>query len=114
MGAGTVAIGWSQYLNRLLGTLFGTTIPFELCHSPMEVSPGVRGMINLPALFIVFVLTALLVKGTQESATVNSIIVVVKVAIVIMFIVIGWKFINPANHTPFTHPSRISWPRRDL
>ena len=106
MGAGTVAIGWSQYLNRLLMSLFGTAIPFELSHSPMEdLDAGVRGMINLPALFIVFVLTALLVKGTQESASVNAVIVAVKVAIVIMFIVIGWRFINPANHTPFTIPA---------
>jgi APA family basic amino acid/polyamine antiporter len=106
MGAATVAIGWSQYLNRLLAALFGGVLPFEWCHSPMEVSDaGVRGIINLPALFIVLILTMLLVKGTQESATVNTIIVAVKVAIVIMFIVIGWKFINPANHTPFTIPA---------
>src|SRR5579871_1509364 len=106
MGAGTVAIGWSQYLNRLLMSVFGSVIPFEWCHSPMEVSDaGVRGMINLPALFIVFLLTGLLVKGTQESATVNAIIVAVKVAIVVIFIVIGWQFINPANHTPFTIPA---------
>src|SRR5580704_3052486 len=108
MGAGTVAIGWSQYLNRLLTTLFGSAIPFEWCHSPLEVSDaGVRGIINLPALFIIFILTALLVKGTQESATVNAIIVAVKVAIVIIFIVVGWKFINPANHTPFTIPANF-------
>jgi basic amino acid/polyamine antiporter, APA family len=108
MGAGTVAIGWSQYLNRLLTTLFGSAIPFEWCHSPLEASDaGVRGIINLPALFIIFILTALLVKGTQESATVNAIIVAVKVAIVLMFIFIGWKFINPANHTPFTIPANF-------
>ncbi len=108
MGAGTVAIGWSQYLNRLLTTLFGSAIPFEWCHSPLEVSDaGVRGIFNLPALFIIFILTALLVKGTQESATVNAIIVAVKVAIVLMFIFIGWKFINPANHTPFTIPANF-------
>src|SRR5579871_4717251 len=106
MGAGTVAIGWSQYLNKLLIALVGAPIPYEWCHSPMEASDaGVHGIMNLPGLFIIFVLTALLVKGTQESATVNAIIVAVKVAIVIMFIVIGWKFINPANHTPFTIPA---------
>ena len=106
MGAGTVAIGWSQYLNKLLIAVVGTPIPFEWCHSPMEVSDaGVRGILNLPGVFIILLLTALLVKGTQESATVNAIIVTVKVAIVIMFIVIGWKFLNPANHTPFTIPA---------
>jgi len=106
MGAGTVAIGWSQYLNKLLVALVGGPIPFEWCHSPMEVSDaGVRGIINLPGVFIIFVLTALLVKGTQESATVNAIIVAVKVTIVVLFIILGWKFINPANHTPFTIPA---------
>src|SRR5579871_5526583 len=101
MGAGTVAIAWSEYLNRLVGG----TIPFEWCHGPIEVSDaGVRGIINVPALFIILILTALLVKGTQESATVNGIIVAIKVTIVLIFIVIGWRFINPANHTPFFIP----------
>ena len=105
MGAGTVAIGWSQYLNKLLVAVVGSPVPYEWCHSPMEVSDaGVRGIMNVPGLFIIFILTALLVKGTQESATVNAIIVAVKVTIVVLFIVIGWKYINPANHTPFTIP----------
>ena len=46
-------------------------------------------------------LSVLLIRGTQESAFVNSIIVIIKVSIVLMVIVIGWGFINPANHTPF-------------
>jgi len=101
MGAGTVAIAWSEYLNRLVGG----AIPFEWCHSPLEVSDaGVHGIVNVPALAIILVLTALLIKGTQESATVNAIIVAVKVAIVLIFIAVGWRFINPANHTPFFIP----------
>jgi APA family basic amino acid/polyamine antiporter len=102
MGAATVSIAWSEYLNRLLGG----AIPFEWCHSPMETSAtGVHGIINGPALLILLILTLLLVKGTQESALVNSIIVAVKIAIVLVFIVLGWKFINPANHTPFFIPA---------
>jgi basic amino acid/polyamine antiporter, APA family len=101
MGAGTVAIAWSEYLNKLVGG----TIPFEWCHGPLETSDaGVHGIINAPALLIILVLTALLVKGTQESATVNSIIVAVKVTIVLIFIAVGWRFINAANHTPFFIP----------
>jgi APA family basic amino acid/polyamine antiporter len=57
-------------------------------------------MINLPAIFILFLLTLLLIRGTKESAMVNGIIVVLKVSIVMLFIGIGWGFINPANHTP--------------
>jgi APA family basic amino acid/polyamine antiporter len=105
LGAATVAIAWSEYLNNLLGG----RIPFEWCHSPMEASTtGVHGLINLPALLILFLLTALLIKGTQESATVNSIIVAIKVTIVIVFIAVGWQFVNPANHTPYLVPATIA------
>ncbi len=101
LGAATVSIAWSEYLNKLLG-YFGTTIPYEWSHSPFETSmAGVQGMMNIPALFIVFCLTLLLIKGSRESSLVNSIIVLTKVCIVILFIVFGWSFINPANHTPF-------------
>src|SRR6266404_2536277 len=104
-GAGTVSIAWSEYLNKLFG-VFGSEIPYQLCHSPFEVSPsGVHGIVNIPALFIVLMLTLLLIKGTSESATVNAIIVAVKVAIVVLFIVIGWGFINSANHTPYMIPA---------
>ena len=56
---------------------------------------------NIPAVAILLLLSLLLIRGTQESAIVNSIIVVTKVSIVLMVIVIGWGFINPANHTPY-------------
>ncbi len=102
LGAATVAISWSEYLNNLVGG----RIPFEWCHSPLEVTiTGVHGILNIPALVILFVLTLLLIKGTQESATVNSIIVALKVSIVIVFIAVGWHFVNPANHTPYLIPA---------
>ena len=106
LGAATVSIAWSEYLNKLLGYL-DIQIPYELCHSPMQVlrdSGGQvihHGYVNLPALFIIFVLTLLLIKGIRESSVFNSIIVITKVAIVILFIVLGYSFIKPANHTPF-------------
>jgi basic amino acid/polyamine antiporter, APA family len=104
LGAATVSIAWSEYMNRLLGG----RIPYEWCHSPLDVSDaGVHGIVNLPALAILFLLTALLIKGTQESATVNSIIVAIKVGIVIIFIAVGWHFINPANHTPYLIPANV-------
>jgi APA family basic amino acid/polyamine antiporter len=65
---------------------------------------GVHGIMNLPALGILLVLSLLLVRGTRESAMVNSIIVVLKLAIVLIVIVVGWGFINPANHTPYIPP----------
>lgn len=105
LGAATVSIAWSEYLNKLLGG----QIPYEWCHSPFESftdSAGVlhSGMINAPALIILLLLTMLLIKGTKESAFVNAIIVFVKVAIVLLFIAIGWQFIVPANHTPYMIP----------
>jgi len=103
VGAATVGIAWSEYLNNLLVNVLHTSpIPYSLCHSPFQTSDlGEQGLINLPALFIVAVISLLLIKGTQESAFVNGLIVVVKVTIVILIIVLGWNFINPANHTPY-------------
>jgi APA family basic amino acid/polyamine antiporter len=65
--------------------------------------PGgdVRGIMNIPAVIILWLLTMLLIRGTRESAFVNGLIVIVKVSIVLMVIALGWGFINPANHTPF-------------
>jgi APA family basic amino acid/polyamine antiporter len=101
LASATVSIAWSEYLNNLLGG----AIPYQLCHSPLETSiDGVQGMINLPAIGILVILTLLLIKGTQESAFVNAIIVVLKVTIVLVFIIVGWKFINPANHIPYMIP----------
>jgi APA family basic amino acid/polyamine antiporter len=102
VGAATVAIAWAEYLNRVL-EWFGMRIPYEWSHSPFETLPGgdVQGIMNIPAIIILALLSAVLIRGTRESAFVNSIIVVIKVAIVLLVISIGWGFINPANHTPF-------------
>lgn len=106
LGAATVSIAWSEFLNKLLGG----SIPYEWCHSPLESALDSNnvlhtGIINAPALLILVLLTLLLIKGTQESAIVNTIIVTIKVAIVLVFIAIGWQFINPANHTPYIIPA---------
>jgi basic amino acid/polyamine antiporter, APA family len=100
VAASTVAIAWSEYANRVLDW-FGLRLPYQWTHSPFEHDPtGIHGMINIPAVFILLLLTLLLIRGTKESAFVNGIIVVLKVSIVLLFIGIGWGFINPANHTP--------------
>ena len=103
VGAATVAIAWSEYFNKVL-EYFGLSVPYQWIHSPFETmqgSPGVHGIMNIPAVCILFVLSLLLVRGTQESAWVNNLIVITKVAIVILVIAIGWGFMNPANHTPY-------------
>src|SRR5512133_2428547 len=101
VGAATVAIAWSEYFNSVLDW-FGLRIPYEWSHSPFEMDhvTGVHGMVNIPAVFILLLLTLLLIRGTKESAFVNGIIVVLKVSIVLLVIGIGWHFVNPANHTP--------------
>ena len=103
VGAATVGIAWSQYLNNLLTNVFHVSaIPFEWCHSPFEHSAaGAHGIMNLPAFGIIALLSLLLIKGTKESAFVNGIIVIAKVSIVVLIIVLGWGFINSANHTPY-------------
>ncbi len=111
VGAATVGIAWSEYLNKLL-EMFGMRVSFEWSHSPFEVfkdSAGVmhHGMMNVPALFIIFMLTLLLIRGTKESAVVNGIIVISKVSIVILFIVLGWGYMNPVNHEHYIPAASI-------
>jgi len=111
VGAANVAISWSQYLNNLLVHVLGVKpVPYALSHSPFQISAtGEQGLVNLPALLIVAVLSLLLIRGSRESALVNGIIVIVKVSIVIVIIVTGWAFIDPANHTPYIPaPSRFT------
>jgi APA family basic amino acid/polyamine antiporter len=106
LGAATVSIAWSEFLNKLTNN----SIPYEWCHSPFESALDANnllhhGIINGPALFILLLLSLLLIKGTQESAIANVIIVVVKVTIVLIFIAIGWQFMDPSNHTPYMIPA---------
>jgi len=98
VGAATVSIGWSGYFVNFMQTAFGWKLPDAWTHSPFD---PVRGIANLPAAFIVLLLTALLARGTRESSTVNTIAVSLKVAVVLFFIVVGFGHVNPANwHLP--------------
>ncbi|HMR17905.1 MAG TPA: amino acid permease [Sphingobacterium sp.] len=106
LAAATVASSWSQYFNELL-KVFGMTLPNELLYSPgvaHHISDGTvfsGGVVNLPAIIIVCLLSLLLMRGTRESSFVNNILVILKVGVVLLFIALGWQYINPANHTPF-------------
>lgn len=95
LGASTVSVGWSGYFTFILRTLFNWNIPQAWQHSHWDATPGIA---NLPAAAIIFLITALLVKGTRESGTVNAVIVTIKVAVVLFFIAIGVGHINPANY----------------
>ncbi|QYN32705.1 amino acid permease [Pseudonocardia sp. DSM 110487] len=94
-----VAVGWSQYLNQLLGNLFGVQIPDALSQSPEG-----GGLVNLPAVVLVALCALLLIRGASESATVNAIMVVIKLAVLVMFVVLGvtgWNSDNLADFAPY-------------
>lgn len=105
MGAATVSVGWSGYVISLLKNL-GIHIPAQLASAPGTVAETladgtiIYGIVNLPAAFIVLVLTALLVMGTKESARLNNIMVAVKLTVVLAFILVGAFFVTSANWYP--------------
>lgn len=94
VGSATVASSWSGYFGVLLGK-YGVALPEALTKTPFD-----GGLFNLPAVFIVVVMSLVLIRGTSESAWVNGIIVILKVTIVIVFIVIGFNYIRPENLKP--------------
>jgi basic amino acid/polyamine antiporter, APA family len=96
VSAAAVAVGWSEYLNQLLGNVFGVQIPEALSNSPES-----GGILNLPAVVLVALCALLLIRGTSESARVNATMVVIKLAVLVLFIVIGVTGWNAANFTPF-------------
>src|SRR5213083_1038224 len=109
LGAVTVAIGWSGYFVSLLHD-FGINFPCALsaargtvvaCHDGTQVA----AVFNLPAVIIIAIVTTLLVIGSKESANVNNVIVFIKGAVVVLFIIAAAHAINPANWHPFFPPS---------
>lgn len=116
LGAATVSIAWSEYLNKLLGYIHINghpfTIPYEWIHSPMETAYDengvlIRGIMNIPAFIITSIISLLLVRGMSDSASFNNVMVGLKLIIVVLFIFVGWQFINPENHIPYIPPPSI-------
>ena len=91
-----MAVGWGEYLNIFFDTVFGFSLPDSIAGPP-----GDGGTINLPAVFIVLAIMTLLVYGVRESARANSIMVLVKIAALLMFIVLGVGAFTSDNFTPF-------------
>ena len=94
--ASTVAIGWSAYTTGLLNSI-GIFIPAFITSSFLTGN----NLINLPAFLIVLALTGILIKGTSESAKFNLLIVIIKVFVILLFIIVGFHYINPINYYPF-------------
>jgi basic amino acid/polyamine antiporter, APA family len=109
LGAVTVAIGWSGYVVSFLKDI-GITVPCTLSAArglAVQCADGTTAtaIFNLPAIIIIAIVTTLLVIGIKESANVNNVIVFVKVAVVLLFIVGAAHAVNPANWHPFMPPN---------
>ncbi|UKT63065.1 amino acid permease [Pedobacter mucosus] len=105
VGCATVAISWSQYLTKFLASLH-IYLPPQLTLSPFETAKladgsSVHGIINIPAALVVVLMTAILIRGTKGSVIVNGIIVFLKVGVVLVFIALGWQYIDPTNYHPY-------------
>jgi amino acid transporter len=99
VSAAAVAVGWSEYVNQLLGNLFGAQIPDSLSQSPEG-----GGWFNLPAVVLVLLVALLLIRGVSESAKVNATMVMIKIGVLVMLVVIGlfgWNSDNLAAFAPF-------------
>jgi basic amino acid/polyamine antiporter, APA family len=108
-GASTVAVGWSGYFTAFMSEI-GINMPAALTNSPLsydEASGFVAtgATLNLPAMFLVILMTALLVIGIKESARFNNLIVIVKLAIVLLVIGFGFMYVNTNNWHPFVPPN---------
>ena len=108
LGASTVSVGWSGYFANFVGHFhignLRLIIPDQWQHNPWDTGPSgeiLHGIMNLPAFFIILLVGILLIRGVKESAVVNTIIVIVKVAIVLFFIAVGFGHVDQGNWTPY-------------
>lgn len=93
-----VAVGWSGYVNKLLANLFGFQMPRVLSAAPWDSSPG---YVNLPAVILIAMCALLLIRSVSESATVNVIMVLIKLGVLAMFVVIAFTACNADNFHDF-------------
>jgi APA family basic amino acid/polyamine antiporter len=113
LGAATVAVGWSGNVVSLLAD-FGIHFPAAVSAAPGTVVRLAGGgtataVFNLPAVLISVLVTALLVKGVQESATVNAVVVAIKVSIILLIVLAGAAFVRAENYVPFIPPNTGSF-----
>lgn len=109
VGAATVAVSWSGYVASLLHDL-GLSFPPRLMASPFETltladGSKVSGIVNLPAAFIIIVISLFLMRGVKESLKVNDVVVFVKLFVIITVITVSIPYIKWENYTPFIPPN---------
>ena len=95
VAATTVSISWSRYLVVFLEG-FGLHLPHALTACPWD-----GGIVNIPAFIIVVLMSLFLIRGTKGSSIFNGIIVFLKVSVVLIFVILGWKYIQMENYTPY-------------
>ena len=101
VGAATVSVSWAATFDSIVSS-FGMTLPHAIVASPFDPQPG---RVNLIAVLILCIVSGILIRGISESAKFNDFIVILKVAVVIFFIGIGYFYINRSNYHPFLPPN---------
>ena len=109
LSCSTVAVGWAGYASSLMRDL-GMPIPAALAAAPgvpIAMANGVagHGIVNLPAMVIVLLVTTLLALGIKKSANTNTVLVLVKVVVLVAFVIAGASYVRRANLTPFIPPN---------
>jgi len=113
LSVSTVAVGWSGYFASLANDI-GIHIPVALTTPLGKVvtdhsGATITGIVNLPAIFIVLVVSALLISGIRQSANANAVMVLIKAAVLVVFVVAGAAYVKRANLTPFIPPNTGSF-----
>jgi amino acid transporter len=101
VSSSAVAVGWSGYFNELTDSLFGVSLPDSLSYSPVPYEDNTTGLINLPAVVLVLMCMFLLIRGASESAKVNTVMVVIKLGVLMLFVIIGFTAFNADHFSNF-------------
>ncbi len=109
VAASVVAVSWSRYVASFLND-FGVVLPAQLTACPFDVitlanGTQVNGIVNIPAMLIVVLISLLLMRGIKEASWVNTVIVIIKLAVVLTFVAVGFYYIKPENYIPFIPPN---------
>src|SRR5215218_10307101 len=96
VSSAAVSVGWAQYLNELFSDLFGFRMPDAIL-----AAPGEGGFLNFPAIVLVTLCCLLLMRGARESATVNTVMVIIKIAVLIFFVIIAFTAFSGEHFVPF-------------
>ena len=114
MGATTVAVAWSGYFEKLLHQI-GINPPLWIMNDPVTAAEKANAMnvavpafsFNLPAILITWLVTSILIRGIKEAAKTNNLIVILKIAVVLFVIFVGFFFIDTSNWKPFVPPAQV-------